>query len=175
MIVTQPRRLAAVAVARRVCEERSWEVGSVVGYQVGLEKRVSPNTLVTFMTVGVLLQRLTKTRNLRGYTHVIIDEVHERDLHTDLLLLFIKKILMEDYHGKHRHVKLILMSATLNAGQFSDYFAFQKNKEIVSKTPIIKIPSAERRFHVEEIFLDQLGLEAVRMTWSIQAVAFDLI
>ncbi|CAG7678349.1 unnamed protein product [Allacma fusca] len=114
VIVTQPRKVAAVSVARRVCEERCWELGTVVGYQVDMDKRVSKeDTLVTYMTTGVLLRKLTGCKTFKEWTHIIVDEVHERDLDTDLLLLLIKKILIEDKLGKERNVKLILMSATI--------------------------------------------------------------
>ncbi|CAG7732652.1 unnamed protein product, partial [Allacma fusca] len=156
VIVTQPRRLAAVSVARRVCEERCWELGTVVGYQVGMDKRVTKNeTLVTYMTTGVLLRKLTGCKNFQEWTHIIVDEVHERDLETDLLLLLIKKILIEDKLGKKRNVKLILMSATVNARQFSQYFAVSKRDDENVETPVIKIPTI-KKYKIEDVFLDQL-------------------
>ncbi|CAG7724752.1 unnamed protein product [Allacma fusca] len=156
VIVAQPRRIAAISVARRVCDERGWGVGTVVGYQVGMEKVAGDDTLVTFMTTGVLLQKLIRSRSLRQWSHIIIDEVHERDLLTDLLLLFIKKILLDDMDGHQKNVKLILMSATLNTKQFSEYFKTKRNDEGVGETPVVKIPSFQRKFQIEVKFLDQL-------------------
>lgn len=81
IVVTQPRKIAAVSVAKRVCYERNWNVGSVVGYQVGMENKThKTDTRVTFMTTGVLLQKLISEKSLKQYTHIFIDEVHERDL-----------------------------------------------------------------------------------------------
>ena len=86
-------------------------------------KRDRKDTMITYMTTGVLLQKLIRTKSLKEWSHIIIDEVHERDLETDFLLLVIKKILLNDAkEGKEKHVKLILMSATLNAKKFSQYF-----------------------------------------------------
>lgn len=165
VVVTQPRRLAAVSVARRVCEERGFEPGTVVGYHVGLDKKVGKDNLVTFMTTGVLLQKLTKMKSLRSWTHIIVDEVHERDLHTDLLLLFIKKILKDDVRRRETHVKVILMSATLKSEQFSDYFEMEnKARGRTIKPPVIKIKSSSRQFTVEEIYLDDLVGDKVSLT-----------
>lgn len=159
ILVTQPRKLAALSVARRVCAERNWSIGSIVGHQVGMDKKAGDDTLVTFMTTGVLLNRLSSTRTLKSYTHIIIDEVHERDLETDLLLLFIKKILLDDVSGKERHVKIILMSATLDSEKFSKYLVIESGDKLV-ETPVIQIPS-HRRFRIEEIFLNKIVAEEV--------------
>ncbi len=91
-----------------------------------------------------------------------MDEVHERDLETDFLLLVMRKILMDDSTGKESHVKVILMSATLNASKFSSYFMTQSEEygETV-EAPVIKIPASQARFSVEELFIDDLVEDSV--------------
>ena len=75
IIVTQPRRIAAISIAKRVCQERSWEVGGIVGYQVGRDKTVSDDTRLSYVTTGVLLQKLITAKSLNEYTHIVLDEV----------------------------------------------------------------------------------------------------
>ena len=77
IIVTQPRRIAAISIAKRVCHERSWEVGGIVGYQVGRDKTVSDDTRISYVTTGVLLQKLITAKSLNEYTHIVLDEVLE--------------------------------------------------------------------------------------------------
>ncbi|ODN04338.1 putative ATP-dependent RNA helicase TDRD9 [Orchesella cincta] len=155
IVVTQPRKIAAISVARRVCHEREWSLGSVVGYQVGMETKTDRNdTLLTFMTTGVLLQKLIGSKSLKEFTHIIIDEVHERDLESDLLLLIIKKIMAADRNGRESHVKLILMSATINTRQFEDYFLFGDENEQI-RPRVVKIPFIPQH-KVEELYLEDL-------------------
>lgn len=93
IIVTQPRRIAAINIARRVCAERSWNIGEICGYQVGLEREIKQDVLLTFVTTGVLLQRLIRTKTLTHFSHIIIDEVHERNQELDFLLLLVRRFL----------------------------------------------------------------------------------
>ncbi|XP_076867546.1 3'-5' RNA helicase YTHDC2 isoform X2 [Brachyhypopomus gauderio] len=115
---TQPRRLAAIAVADRVAAERGETVGQTIGYQIRLESRVSPKTLLTFCTSGVLLRTLMAgDATLSTVTHVIVDEVHERDGLTDFLLIKLRDML-----PKMPSLKLILSSAALDVNLFIRYF-----------------------------------------------------
>jgi ATP-dependent RNA helicase TDRD9 len=75
ILVTQPRRIAAISIAKRVCQERSWELGGLVGYQVARDKQISDDTRISYVTTGVLLQKLISTKSLNEYTHIILDEV----------------------------------------------------------------------------------------------------
>jgi ATP-dependent RNA helicase TDRD9 len=93
IIITQPRRIAAIAVAKRVSEERNWPLGTLVGYQVGLNNKTSRDTRLTFCTTGVLLQKFINKKNMDDYTHVILDEVHERDQDMDFAFLIVRKLL----------------------------------------------------------------------------------
>ncbi len=123
---TQPRRLAAVTIARRVAEEFGKPVGDVIGYQHRFEKKVSPRTRVKFMTDGVLLAETRADPLLRAYDTIIIDEAHERSLNIDFLLGILKRIL-----ARRRDLKVVVSSATLDADAFSAFFG---------GAPVLQIP-----------------------------------
>ncbi|XP_017772489.1 PREDICTED: probable ATP-dependent RNA helicase spindle-E [Nicrophorus vespilloides] len=118
IVVTQPRRIAAVSVAARVCHERGWKLGTVCGYQIGLEKETNADTILTYVTTGVLLNKISCKQNLIDYTHIIIDEVHERTQDMDFLLLVIRRFM----YLNSPNVKIILMSATFDTSKFAQYF-----------------------------------------------------
>lgn len=117
IICTQPRRISAMAVAERVSAERGEPLGETVGFKVRLEGKKSKNTHLLFCTSGILLRRLLNDHNLGDVTHVFVDEIHERGMNEDFLLIVLKDLL-----PRRRDLRLILMSATLNANLFSDYF-----------------------------------------------------
>eukprot|EP00092_Neocalanus_flemingeri_P009551 GFUD01010280.1.p1 GENE.GFUD01010280.1~~GFUD01010280.1.p1 ORF type:complete len:1519 (+),score=509.70 GFUD01010280.1:91-4647(+) len=120
IIVTQPRKIAASSVARRVCQERGWKLGGLVGYQVGLDKgNKSPDTRLLYVTTGILKRMMIAKKHLNDWTHIILDEVHEREEDMDLVMLLSKKLLFTNSRG----TKLILMSATMNDQKFCDYFS----------------------------------------------------
>lgn len=116
--VTQPRKIAAISVARRVCEERGWTLGTVCGFKVGLKKVFNADTILTYMTSGVLLQKVVYSQSLNEFTHIILDEVHERDQDLDFLMLVVRKFL----HLNSPKVKVILMSATFDTDKYANYF-----------------------------------------------------
>jgi len=116
IVVAQPRRLAAIGAADRVSRELGEATGGRIGYQVRLDREDSSHTRCLFCTVGIVLRRLQSDPSLAGTTHLIIDEVHERAVLTDFLLAIVRDILPT------RPLKLILMSATLEAGPFDEYF-----------------------------------------------------
>lgn len=114
IIVTQPRRLATRSIAERVSREREWELGTLVGYQIALESNfLSEDTRITYCTTGVLLEKLVCAKSLSKYSHIIIDEVHERDKHMDFLLILIRILLCK----VSPKVKIILMSATIESAK----------------------------------------------------------
>ncbi|XP_010551147.1 PREDICTED: DExH-box ATP-dependent RNA helicase DExH3 [Tarenaya hassleriana] len=117
IICTQPRRISAISVSERVAAERGEQIGESVGYKVRLEGMRGRDTRLLFCTTGVLLRRLLVDRNLKGVTHVIVDEIHERGMNEDFLLIVLKELL-----PRRPDLRLILMSATLNAELFSSYF-----------------------------------------------------
>ncbi|XP_048787874.1 3'-5' RNA helicase YTHDC2-like isoform X3 [Lagopus muta] len=141
MFCTQPRRLAVIAVAERVAAERREKVGQTVGYQIRLESRVSPRTLLTFCTNGILLRTLMAGDSaLSTVTHVIVDEVYERDRFSDFLLIKLRDILQNQ-----TNLKLIISSAALDANLFIEYFG---------SCPVIHIQG--RPFEVKEMFLEDI-------------------
>ncbi|KAI9579641.1 hypothetical protein GQX74_000429 [Glossina fuscipes] len=111
IVCTQPRKIAAISLANRICVERNWPQDSLVAYQIGLNSNVSEDTRLLFCTTGVLLQQLVHEKSLKRYTHIILDEVHERDQEMDFLLFLIRRLLTTN----SKHVKIVLMSATINA------------------------------------------------------------
>ncbi|KAI1239670.1 hypothetical protein IHE44_0011094 [Lamprotornis superbus] len=162
---TQPRRLAAIAVAERVAAERNEKIGQTIGYQIRLESRVSPKTLVTFCTNDMLLCTLMAgDSTLSTVTHVIVvsipwsftwggaicialenevrDEVHERDRFSDFLLIKLRDVLQNQ-----NNLKLIISSAALDANLFIRYFG---------SCPVIHNRIQGRAFEVKEMFLEDI-------------------
>ncbi|CAK1553904.1 unnamed protein product [Leptosia nina] len=151
IVVTQPRRIAATSIAKRVAQERGWDVGGIVGYQVALENKTSADTRISYVTTGVLLQKLVNAKNANEYTHIILDEVHERGQEMDFLLLIVKKFV----YTVSPKVKLILMSATFNVEAFSKYFIVPNLTER-GGAPIVKIRKTSK-FISKEFYLNHLS------------------
>ncbi|XP_071069675.1 ATP-dependent RNA helicase TDRD9 isoform X2 [Dasypus novemcinctus] len=149
IVVTQPRRIGASSMARWVSRERSWTLGGLVGYQVGLEKIATEDTRLIFMTTGVLLQKIVSAKSLMEFTHVFIDEVHERTEEMDFLLLVVRKLLRTN----SRFVKVILMSATINCKEFADYFAVPVQNKM---SPAYVFEVEGKPHSIEEYYLDDL-------------------
>ncbi|CAN0127721.1 unnamed protein product, partial [Discosporangium mesarthrocarpum] len=144
IIVTQPRRISAIGVAERIANERAESLGETAGYQIRMQSKRSKATRLLLCTTGILLRRLQVDPWLSSVSHVFVDEasacVHERDLNTDFLLIILKGLL-----AKRPTLKLILMSATLNAGMFSDFFG---------GAPVVEIPG--RAHPVTPFFLEDV-------------------
>lgn len=115
---TQPRRLAATSVAKRIAEELNTELGDWVGYQIRFSDRSGPNVAIKLMTDGILLAETQRDPLLRRYDTIIVDEAHERSLNIDFLLGFLKGLL-----DKRRDLKLIITSATIDADRFAKHFS----------------------------------------------------
>ncbi|KAM8915292.1 ATP-dependent RNA helicase TDRD9 [Spinachia spinachia] len=149
IVVTQPRKIGASSIARWVATQRKCTLGSLVGYQVGLEKMATEHTRLIYMTTGVLLQKLVLAKCLTEYSHIFIDEVHERSEEMDFLLLVLRKLL----HSNSSYVKIILMSATINCREFADYFG----TPICGKMNPAYIFDVEGTpYAIEEFYLDDL-------------------
>ncbi|XP_077188724.1 ATP-dependent RNA helicase A isoform X1 [Paroedura picta] len=143
IVVTQPRRISAVSVAERVAYERAEEPGNSCGYSVRFESVLPrPHASVMFCTVGVLLRKLEA--GIRGISHVIVDEIHERDINTDFLL-----VVLRDVVQTYPEIRVILMSATIDTSMFCEYFF---------NCPIIEVYG--RTFPVQEYFLE----DCIQMT-----------
>lgn len=150
IVVTQPRKIATINVAKRVCSERGWTLGTVCGYQIGLQKELGPDVILSYMTTGVLLQKLIGSKSLNQYSHIIIDEVHERNQDLDFLLLVVRKLLFT----KSFHTKVILMSATIDAEEFAYYFRSQYRGSDIP-APIIHIRERST-YSLTTYYLDHL-------------------
>src|ERR1700722_2723939 len=114
---TQPRRIAARALANRLAEETGTTVGGVIGYKVRFNDRTGPDCRIKLMTDGILLKELESDRKLRRYDTLIIDEAHERSLNIDLLLGVLKQLLPQ-----RPDLRLIVTSATIDPGRFAAFF-----------------------------------------------------
>src|SRR5690554_6689929 len=114
---TQPRRIAARAVARRVAEELQVPLGGAVGFQVRFNDNVGEHTAVKFMTDGILLAEIASDRWLSRYDTIIVDEAHERSLNIDFLLGYLKRLL-----PRRPDLKLAVTSATIDAERFAGHF-----------------------------------------------------
>ena len=135
---TQPRRIAASSVAKRIAEELKTPLGDVVGYKVRFQDRLSRDASVKLMTDGILLAETQTDPQLLAYDTIIIDEAHERSLNIDFLLGYLRQLL------PHRpDLKVIITSATIDAQRFADYFASAKGP-----APIIMVSG--RMFPVEQ-------------------------
>lgn len=133
---TQPRRVAAMSVAKRVAEEYGCRLGQEVGYTIRFEDCTSPETVIKYMTDGMLLRECLMDLDLKTYSVIMLDEAHERTIHTDVLFGLLKQAVT-----KRSELKLIVTSATLDAVKFSQYFF---------EAPIFTIPG--RTFPVEILY-----------------------
>ena len=138
--VTQPRRVAAISVAKRVSEETDTTLGNLVGYSVRFNEKVSHETKLKYMTDGMLLRELMSDENLRRYSVIVLDEAHERGLQSDILLALLKKLVNKKRDNPQLgSLKLVVMSATIEVDRFVKYFEEQ--------VPVLSIPG--RCFPVE--------------------------
>lgn len=130
--VTQPRRISAVSVSERIANERNENIGEAVGYSVRFESVIPrPFGSILFCTIGVLLRKLEA--GLRGVSHVIVDEIHERDVNSDFLL-----VVLRDMVHTYPDLRVILMSATIDTTLFSNYFGSCPVIEIEGRTHPVK-------------------------------------
>ena len=147
---TEPRRISATSLARRVCEElgeRKGDLGtsqSLVGYAIRLENKISTQTRLVYATTGIVMRMLERSGDLGNITHLVLDEVHERTIDSDFLLIILRKLM-----ARRPALRVILMSATVNAKRFSDY---------LEGAPILNVPG--RTYPVETRYLE----DAIELT-----------
>lgn len=130
---TQPRRIAAMSVSSRVAKEMGVTLGQEVGYSVRFDSLTSSKTLLKYLTDGMLLREAMNDKDLKQYGILVLDEVHERTLSTDILMGVLKRII-----EKRKDLKVVIMSATLDSGKFQTYF---------DNSPLVTVPG--RTFPVE--------------------------
>lgn len=135
---TQPRRVAAMSVAQRVANEMDVPLGDEVGYNIRFEDVTSQKTILKYMTDGMLLREAMNDNNLTRYSTIILDEAHERTLATDTLMGLLKEVAV-----RRPDLKIVIMSATLDAQKFQSYF---------NDAPLLAVPG---RTHPVEIFYTQ--------------------
>lgn len=133
---TQPRRVAAVSVAKRVAEEYGCKVGDEIGYTIRFEDKTNSNTKIKYMTDGMLQREALNDPMMNKYSVIMLDEAHERTIATDVLFTLLKKAA-----AKNSNLKIIITSATLDAAKFSRYF---------NNCPIKRIPG--RTFPVDVLY-----------------------
>ncbi len=114
ILCTQPRRISALSVAERVAEEMNETIGHQVGYHIRMEAKKSKHTKLLFCTTGVILRRLHDDPNLEGITHVIVDEVHERQWEIDFLLIALRRLLNRT---RKTDLKVVLVSLSLRVAE----------------------------------------------------------
>ncbi|KAE8442794.1 hypothetical protein EG329_002827 [Mollisiaceae sp. DMI_Dod_QoI] len=147
---TEPRRISAISLARRVSEElgeRKNDLGtprSLVGYAIRLESNTSKETRLVYATTGIVMRMLEGSNDLRDITHIVLDEVHERTIDSDFLLIVLRKLM-----ARRPDLKVVLMSATVDAERFSKY---------LDGAPVLTVPG--RTFPVEVKYLE----DAVELT-----------
>ncbi|KAL8732123.1 MAG: hypothetical protein Q9181_004061 [Wetmoreana brouardii] len=135
---TQPRRVAAMSVAQRVADEMDVKLGEEVGYNIRFEDVTGPKTILKYMTDGMLLREAMNDNDLKRYSTIILDEAHERTLATDTLMGLLKEVVK-----RRPDLKIVVMSATLDAQKFQSYF---------NDAPLLAVPG---RTHPVEIFYTQ--------------------
>lgn len=160
VLCTQPRRLAATSVAERIADERGQQLGNEVGYTVRFDSKLPrPNGSITFCTTGIFLKRMhsslgasanaTSVAAMDQVTHIVVDEVHERDIDTDLSLVVLKRLLA-DRKARGIPLKVILMSATIDPTLFQNYFRTEQGVP----APVAEVPG--RTFPVKRHWLDEI-------------------
>ncbi|QDS76929.1 hypothetical protein FKW77_004553 [Venturia effusa] len=160
IVCTQPRRIAATSVASRVAAERGERLRSSVGYHVRFDPKLpQPGGSITYCTTGILLQRLQKFPDevLDSLTHIIIDEVHERDILIDFLMVTLKKMIPVRRAAGKPVPKIVLMSATIDSKLFATYFQETTADGVIHNCPSLSIPG--RTFPVKEKYFEDIVVD----------------
>lgn len=158
VVCTQPRRIAASSVALRVAEERDEQIGQLVGYSIRLENKLSKKTRLLYCTTGILLRRLQSDPYIGNISHVVVDEVHERSVDCDFLLILLKDLLKK----RKNDLKVVLMSATADANKFSQYFGGAPILQIPGRTHPVRVVSLEAALVATGYRLEESSPFAIR-------------
>ncbi|CAG8629818.1 5651_t:CDS:10, partial [Acaulospora morrowiae] len=154
IICTQPRRIAATSLAHRVASERVTKLHGQIGFHIGGKSGYSSATRLRYVTTGILLEMLKLDRFLKSYTHVIMDEIHERNVDDDLMMAHLCVIMRQN-----PSLKLIIMSATMNVKKFKRYFHEfgTERRRLSSEIPCIDVPV--KNFPVDVFYLEDICQE----------------
>jgi len=177
IVCTQPRRIAAISVARRVAVERSERLQDSIGYHVRFDAKVPKmGGSVTYCTTGILQQQLQHHPDdvMNNVSHLVIDEVHERDMLIDFLLILLKKNVMRRRAQGRSVPQIVLMSATMDTELFASYFKSDVAGQGLTDCPSLSVPG--RTFPVKERYLDEIVKEmtAASPALQLQAMHTDL-
>lgn len=177
IVCTQPRRIAAISVARRVAIERSERLQESIGYHVRFDAKLPKmGGSVTYCTTGILQQQLQHHPDdvLNNVSHLVIDEVHERDMLIDFLLILLKKNVMRRRAQGKSVPRIVLMSATMDTELFASYFESDVPGQGPTNCPSLSVPG--RTFPVKERYLDEIIKEmtAASPASQLQAMHMDL-
>ncbi|XP_045457381.1 probable ATP-dependent RNA helicase DHX35 [Melitaea cinxia] len=156
--VTQPRVAAALSLACRVADERSVQLGDEVGYSAAMTSMRKPDTGIVFMTEGVLLREMFASPLLMQYTCIVLDEVHERSQMTDVLMGLLKKIAK-----KRKNLKIIISSATMDAGFLKDYFDLNE-KRASNKSSSVIMSMQGRTYPIDVFYVEEPVPDYVKAT-----------
>ncbi|KAK7746285.1 hypothetical protein SLS53_002244 [Cytospora paraplurivora] len=157
---TEPRRISAISLARRVSEElgeNKNDIGtprSLVGYSIRLEANTSKETRLVYATTGIVMRMLEGSNDLREITHLVLDEVHERSIDSDFLLIVLKKLL-----AKRQDLKVVLMSATVDSERFSKYFGGATVLNVPGRTFPVRVNYLEDAVELTGHTVDKRGRE----------------
>lgn len=159
---TEPRRISAISLARRVSEELGENRGdlgtsrSLVGYSIRLEANTSRETRLVYATTGIVMRMLEGSNDLKDITHLVLDEVHERSIDSDFLLIVLKKLLL-----RRKDLKVVLMSATVDAERFSNYLAGAPVLNVPGRTFPVRVAYLEDAVELTGYSIDQKGPKLV--------------
>ncbi|OIW29260.1 P-loop containing nucleoside triphosphate hydrolase protein [Coniochaeta ligniaria NRRL 30616] len=159
---TEPRRISAISLARRVSEELGENKGdlgsprSLVGYSIRLEANTSRETRLVYATTGIVMRMLEGSNDLKDITHLVLDEVHERSIDSDFLLIVLKKLLL-----RRKDLKVVLMSATVDADRFSNYLGGAPVLNVPGRTFPVRVSYLEDAVEITGYSIDQKGPKLV--------------
>ena len=159
--ITQPRRIAAISISERVAEELDSKIGDIVGYSVRFKEKMSKKTKIKFLTDGMLVRECILDKNLNKYKYIILDEIHERSIHTDILMMICQDLFI---NKKRPDLKLIIMSATLDPKKYMEYF---------NTNALIKIHG--RKFPIKVYNISEEKEENIILNKTIEKDYYDLI
>lgn len=147
IVITQPNHLATMKLSEQISKERE----SLEGYHKGLDKKKSENTKITYCTPKTLLEKLIQPKGIDMYTHIILDEIHERDIDMELLLIIIKlKLDVNPFK-----TKIIIMSATIDTKQFAKHFNIPNADGKITNAPVLTL-TGHKQHDVNVFYLDDL-------------------